>query len=219
MANQRIILVDTGADLSVTLRGTWDRIDGPSQRLGHLSSATGNGFQVKWSQPEDSAAAGYTMTNNRWISQQFTAEIAVASLKFIGAFAQYGAAGTSDHSLACHCWVTNGNTDAVKHTLISNFRGSTSQLFPAGGSMTVMEWNFAVAGAPIIAAGDRLVFEWGAVTHNTHTTGYWSDHQSGYTDATKLMTVEGNDPTGRAYIDLIEATPAAVGRSFVVVAG
>lgn len=171
-----------------TKRGTWT--DGTSTVTGLL------GRQPAGASTTAAKAETATTTTNvllgRWISAPArTAGTLSGTLSWV--LGQMASATAAAMTVRIHAFVTVGDSDTVRGTLLANYTGTA--VWPttaAGGSVT----NQAVTSVAV-QAGDRLVIEVGYQATNTSATSYTGTlyyGAAGTTDLANTATTVTTDP-------------------------
>jgi hypothetical protein len=165
---QALYLQNTAAPYTPpTYRGSWNTTAGSVTKALSRSKATG-GEITTVSVAEATATNPYDVLLYRGVGPKMRAQSLAGTLNVVIGLAEANA--DADFNLHLHVFVTAGDTDTVRGTLISDF-------VEAAG---VKEWPTTAAGVTLsaaqaitslsISAGDRLVVEIGYRSRNSHTT-------------------------------------------------
>ena len=150
----------------VTRQGSWDKTSGTiTMRLLNQPAGSGEINSVS----ENVATANYDVLLGIFVSDPIRTAVTLsgtldAKLLFSEANAD------ADYVLHAHGWVTQGDSATVRGTFLADFVDTPEFLINSAaivGAYTMTQQTISsVAAQP----GDRIVFELGYQSHNTHTT-------------------------------------------------
>jgi hypothetical protein len=148
------------------LRGTWD----DTASLSNRAMKTTKGAQALSNRSEATATTPFDVALVRWVSDGLVnAGTIKGSVNFCMMARESNA--DADFVTKLHIYVTAGDTDTVRGTLLSNHAESTEW----SNALSVAPQGIAAA-APValspvtVQAGDRIVVEMGYRSNNSHTT-------------------------------------------------
>lgn len=145
-----------------TLRGSWDATASPS--TGKLEAVPA-GANTTITKTETSSTNNYDILFGKWVSDALLEAVTIAgTLNLCLRVSEGNADANAFYHL--HIFVTQGDTDNVRGTLLSDYIGS--------GEFPTTAQGLAITGISLSSvnaqAGDRIVIEVGAQLQNTHTT-------------------------------------------------
>lgn len=147
-----------------TIRGAWDATGTPS--TGKLG-VTPVGASTTITKTETSTTNDYDILFGRWVSDPLTANVTIDDpIAFMLRASEANAAANAFYHL--HVYVTTGNSDTPRGTLLSDYIGSTEFTTTAGGLGASGITPTSVSAQ----AGDRIVVEVGARLSNVVATSY-----------------------------------------------
>lgn len=181
-----------------TIRGAWDATGTPS--TGKLTLVP-TGSNTSISKTETTATNNWDVLYGRWVSDALVSNKTIAGT-ISGAIRASEANAAANAFFHLHIFVTVGNSDTVRGTLLTDTVVGTE--FPT----TAASVGFTGVTLTSVAAqtGDRIVVELGVQFQNTVTTSYATTIQ--YGGVTTVDTVAGNTTAGRAkWIQFTENIP------------
>ncbi|MFE2539047.1 hypothetical protein [Actinacidiphila glaucinigra] len=174
----RFWLTNTSAQYTpTTKRGTWnDTTISTGKLLGRKPQGSSATAVIS-----ETSLSTYNVMQGRWISPP-----AVKAGTLSGTVAWVTGRSQSNAAAAmvvrAHMFVTAGDTDTLRGTLLSNYTGSTVFSTTGQGAGTLGTAITSVA----LQVGDRIVVEFGYQAQNTVSTSYGSTLWCGGTNATDL---------------------------------
>jgi hypothetical protein len=151
-----------------TWRGAWDDTAGAvTKALAALKSAGGTIATVN--RAETTATSPYRVALYRGVSAPLAAQTLSGTLDAIVAVLESAAA--ADLCWCVHAYVTQGDSDTPRGTILNDYTETTSTEWPttaAGRALAAAQTLASLA----ITAGDRLVVEIGYIARNSSTTSY-----------------------------------------------
>lgn len=164
MAFTKLYLTASAAPITVTNKGSWNESNVPAVGERKLSpTKVGGGLIAQYGYTENVATTPLACMIYRGVSDPLRAQtvdgnIDVAVRSWVGA-------ATADMSWRLHLWVTVGDTDVVRGTLINQYAEAVGEEW----TTTQIVRNLAAPQAMTslgIQDGDRLVAEVGVVAYN-----------------------------------------------------
>lgn len=177
-----------------TKRGTWDASSATNiNRLGPRPAGTA----ATLTQAEATATNNWDVLLGRWVSDAtITAGTLTGTLSFgIGRRETNAAANDVPH---LHLYVTAGDTDTIRGTLLANWIDTTEFPTTAAGEVVTGITLTSVA----LQAGDRLCLEVGYQAQNTVTTSYSGVINYGNTGTTDLTNGSTAVTTQPGWVEL-----------------
>lgn len=151
-----------------TIRGTWD-VTGSAVTKAISPSKTGGGAITSVAVAEAVATNPYNVLLYRGVSGPLAAQTINCNIDVILGLMEANA--DADFYAHLHVYVTQGNSDTPRGTLINDYLENTTNEFPASPVPLGRGLQSPQAtGSLAISAGDRLVIEFGYVARNSHTT-------------------------------------------------
>lgn len=154
-----------------TYRGGWD-VNPAVQR--RLSLTKDNNSISSTNATESSAATGYARGMIRLISDPLAAQTISGTLDVLLGVQE--SAGDADFFFRVHAWISQGDTDSLRGTLLSQFEDSTGEWPTTGTGCGFGDGPQALTDVAV-TEGDRLVIELGYVAQNatasTRTGTIW----------------------------------------------
>ena len=151
-----------------TLRGAWDQTAGAITRAFDTQKVAG-GNLTTIGIAEVNAAANHDVLLGRWVSGPVAAQTFSGTLDCVlGVLASLAAADLAIH---IHAYVTQGDSDTVRGTLLTNYVETVANEWPTTATGRAFAAAQALTGV-IASAGDRIVIEVGYVALNAVATSY-----------------------------------------------
>lgn len=171
-----------------TIRGTWDDTAGAVTRALDPYK-TGGGNITTVARAEAVSTDPYRVLLFRGVSGPLTAQTISGTLDVVLGILEANA--DADFHWMLHVYVTQGDSDTLRGTLLSNYTEALgTNEWPTTGTGKGLNSAQALASLAV-SAGDRLVVEIGYVSRNTHTTSRSGTLRYGTLDA----SVEAADLT------------------------
>lgn len=167
------------------------------QRLSRRRSGIATDIAI----PENDASPTFDRLLGKWISDPLAAQTISGTVAFMLLMAESLAAG--DLFPHIHAYVTQGDTDSVRGTLIANYIGAAELAVNASNHEIVSLPSVALTSVTAVA-GDRLVVEIGYRATNTVTTGYTGKLKFGGTTSDAVGTetnVTGTSNTTATWLE------------------
>lgn len=149
-----------------TIRGTWN--SSSSAAVGHLGRNTRNQSSANFL-AETSATNPFARLLGRWVSDRLKAQTISGTLDFMMLMRESDAA--ANMSTKVHVYVTTGDSDTPRGTLLSNHTDGTEFQVHASQHGAVSFTSVAISSLAV-SDGDRLVIEVGYSAANAVTTSY-----------------------------------------------
>lgn len=170
MAFTKLYLTDHAAPYTpATIRGTWDDTAGAVTRALDPKKA-GNGAITSVARAETSATNPFRVLLYRGVSGPLAAQTIGSTLDILAGILEGSA--SADFNWQIHAYVTQGNSDTPRGTLLSNYTdGAGTNEWPTtatGKQLTAAQSVSSLA----ISDGDRLVVEIGYIARNAVTTSF-----------------------------------------------
>lgn len=166
MATRFYINNFTSLIIPATLKGAWDAV--PTARAFMMSTVKFGGLIAQAQEAETTATAPFSTFLLRGISSKLSAQTISGDVNVVLGAAE--GIADSDFFWHIHIYVTQGDTDLVRGTLLANYRESGSNEWPTGGTAIALQAPPALTPV-VVTAGDRLVVEIGFVARNVTTSG------------------------------------------------
>ena len=151
-----------------TIRGAWD--DTAAMVTTALGS-TKSGAVATVSRNETNASATFDVGLLRFVSPALTRAITLnGTINWILGVSESNA--DANMALHLHAYVTTGDTDTPRGTLITDLLETAGNEWAAGGASTtgkVTEGGSVALTSVAAEVGDRIVIEYGAIARNTLT--------------------------------------------------
>lgn len=184
-----------------TFRGAWDATAGTVDKL--LSDRPA-GAAAQVGIAETNATANWDVMLGRWVSNaigvDYTFTVSDTVEWVIGA--REGNA-LQDSLLHVHIYVTTGDSDTVRGTLLTDFIGATELPTTAAGDGDGAQ---TLAGTVAALAGDRVVVEIGYRNQEASATSRISTINYGNTGTTDLTDANTNVTTRPGWVQFVTAT-------------
>lgn len=207
MATHRYYLCNVTAPYTpATKRGAWDLATASSiRRIAPVSevAAASRGAIGTYAVSETSADGAYDVLVYRAVSAGLIAGDVTVLQAVIGFFESDAPADMYPH---LHIFVTQGDSDSVRGTILSDFIGPTEMASAFNVCGYGMDFS-SVAGTVSVTAGDRLVVELGYRATNTSASSMSGNVYRGGTSTTDLS----NGGPGNSYpswIDVVIGVPS-----------
>jgi hypothetical protein len=182
----RLYLTNSAADFTpATLRGTYN--DSTLSANVFALSTTKAGASTTAAVSESSTTNNYKALLHRFVSAPITGgtfTAADASYTITHTQARQESATGMNAFVYIVVYVTQGDTDTVRGTLIAPFVGATE----FATSMTAFSYSLQFDNTVVAQAGDRIVIEIGYNATNTSATAFTGTVRYGGTAATDLAT-------------------------------
>lgn len=199
MATLRLYLNNAAATYSpATLRGTWHKTsDAVTKKMSTSKDASGSPTTVTGTH---TGTAYQTALLLRLVSEPMAAAMSIASGEtwnsLIGCLEDLD---TMNLQLRLHCFVTVGDSDTVRGTILSNATDSAEMATVANqcAEQTADTYDNAVS----IAAGDRIVLELGMGGNCTDSTNYGDIYYGG--SGNDLVFNNGDATTLVGWVDIV----------------
>jgi hypothetical protein len=190
----RFYLGATAADYTpATKRGAWDDA---SATLARRLAPAPEGAASTATTAETAAAAGHDVLLGRWISDPaLTAGTLSGTATWIMGVLE--SATAADLHFHLHAYVTTGDSDTPRGTLLADSIGATEWPTAATGRGEGAKALASVA----VSAGDRLVVEIGYAAQNAVATSYSGTLHYGNTGATDLAAAASTVTTDPGWIE------------------
>jgi hypothetical protein len=195
-----------------TIQGAWDDSAGAVTKALDTIKA-GGGATTTVARAEVNNSNTYDVLLYRGISGPLASQTINCNVNVcIGA--KEASAAAADFYWHVHLYVTTGDSDTPRVTLLTDYVENTTNEFPT--TATFLGLQSAQAVNQTISAGDRLVLEIGIIARNASTTSYTATLNYGSLDGggTELAdgAATGTDVTSKAgwisfSSDVTEATP------------
>jgi hypothetical protein len=153
-----------------------------------------------------------TTATNNWseLAYVFVSDPITVAGNVTGSYTLNYGASESSASANCvtytHMWVTQGNSDTVRGTVIANRIGGTEFPTTASGRNVGASMDATVAAQ----VGDRIVLEIGTEFQNAVTTSFSATFYYGSTGGTNLGSGDTNVTTRPSKIDMTSVDPLFV---------
>lgn len=153
--------------LSLTTKGTFNASASPTQVS--LSKYRQNSTPAAVSKSEANATNPYAVQVIRAFTDPLAAEAAYSgTINLAIAVSESNVA--ADFFWYLHVWVTQGESDSVRATLLANYGESSSNEWPTTAAGLALQSAQAISGT--WSLGDRICVELGFVARNSVTTSY-----------------------------------------------
>ena len=162
------LTTNTAPYTPATLRGAWDQTGSAVTRAFDTQKYSGGNITTIGI-AETNAAANWDVLLGRWVSGPIAAQTFSGTLDCVIGLLESNAA--ADLALHIHAYVTQGDSDTVRGTLLADYVETTANEWPT----TATGRAFAAAqtiAAVVASAGDRIVIEVGYVALNASATSY-----------------------------------------------
>lgn len=180
MPRQFYLTADPAPDIpNLTWKGQWNKTsDAVTKRLDSTKTTVDLDMYTIQSVASSEATAShlYRVALARFVGGPLLAQFISGTMQVMaGVWATEGGSPTTEAELyyAAHVWVTVGDTDVVRGTLVDNFAELATSLNPwppdPKGRDLILS---AAVNALEIRDGDRLVVELGFIARNTSVTEY-----------------------------------------------
>lgn len=196
MAVVRFYLTSDAAGFTpATARGAWDLTNAAAFHLGTAPAGAATTAELT----ESTATGDQDLLLARWVSDPITAAGSISNTGtaplVVGR--QESAAGMNavGHT---HLWVTQGDTDTVRGTLVVDRIGSTEWPTTANALLHSTSIDNTVA----CQVGDRIVLEFGCRAANTSATAFTATIHHGNTGGTDLANGDTAVTTKPAWLEL-----------------
>lgn len=176
-----------------TKRGAWDTstivVDGMLTRRRRGSANTSG------TASESSATLNFDRIISRWVSEPLGACTISGTLDYAIPFRETNA--LANDVIHLHAYVTTGDSDTPRGTLLTDHIGSTEFTVNASTFDTISETGISLSSVSA-SAGDRIVIEVGYQAQNTDATAYSAAHKQGgntgdTTAGSTALTASDND--------------------------
>ncbi|MGH7866812.1 MAG: hypothetical protein ACREP9_04035, partial [Candidatus Dormibacteraceae bacterium] len=173
-------------------RGAWDQTT--SAIIKYLGPAPGGAAATR-GQAETSTNTAFDVLLGRWVSD---GAVAAGNLSGFMSWAVgfLESISTADHFIHVHAYVTAGDTDTVRGTLLTDSIGATELPTSATGTTELDKAITTVA----VSAGDRIVVEIGYQSHNSTATSRTSTMNYGNTGTLDLTGGDTNVTTRPGWV-------------------
>lgn len=164
-ARTRLYFQNAAPDFTPTNnRGAWDQTTSSvSKKLGQSPAGASTTVAIA----ETSATNNFDVLLGKWISDAISHDMTISGLiDMVIAFSESNTA--ANDFLHIHVYVTAGDTDTVRGTLLSNVIDTTDGEWPT--TIAFNYYNVGNASAVAASKGDRIVVEIGYQAQNTSTT-------------------------------------------------
>ncbi|MEU9050161.1 hypothetical protein AB0D37_07110 [Streptomyces sp. NPDC048384] len=175
-----------------TTRGTWT--DATATVTGLLGRQPA-GASITSAKAETSAAA-LSVLLGRWISPPARAGGTLSGTVSFAA-GRMQSASTSALVTRVHMYVTVGDSDTVRGTLLANWQGSTNWTTTAQGG----EATAQAIGSVTVQAGDRVVVEFGYQANNVEAASHTGTMYYGAAGATDLVNAATAVTTNPGWVE------------------
>lgn len=184
--------------IPATIKGAWNAT--PSARAFDLSTIKYGDLITSFSESEVSSSGTFSTLILRAVSSKLAAQTISGDVNvIIGTLENLSDADFYWH---IHTWVTVGDTDTVRGTLVNNYTETGANEWSTTAQGRALQFAFTM-GSVVATSGDRIVFEIGFIARNvtaTSRTGtIWIGTQvaSPFTPAADLV-VTGTDVSVKA---------------------
>lgn len=204
MATKFYLTTGTAPYTPATIRGAWNDTAGAvTRRLSSQKDAGGTITTV--ARAETNATNPYSVLLYRGVSGPLAAQTIGGTLDVLLAPIESNAA--ADLCYHIYAYVTAGDSDTVRGTIVSDYLESTANEFGTSATTAGRALTSAQAIALAILDGDRLVVEIGYAARNAVTTSYTGTLHYGTqlsTDGSSApdLTAGGSGTAGAGYIAL-----------------
>lgn len=182
MATQFYLTAAPAPYSPATMRGAWDDTAGAITKA--LSSdKAGGGAIASVARAETNAAANWDVLLYRGVSGPLAAQTIAGNVNVvIGALES---SASADFAWHLHIYVTQGDSDTPRGTLLSDYVETTANEWPTTAAGLVLAADQALTSLAV-TAGDRLVVEIGYVALNASATSFTGTLRYGTLDPTLL---------------------------------
>lgn len=151
-----------------TIRGGWEDTAGAVTRM--LDTIKGDGGAItSVARAETNASNVYDVLLYRGVSGPIAAQTFSGTINVMLGVLESNAA--ADFAYYIHAYVTQGDSDTVRGTLLANYFETTANEWPTAAAGKALA-SAQTVGAVVASAGDRIVVEIGFRALNTVTTSY-----------------------------------------------
>lgn len=142
-----------------TFKGAWDKTtNAVTMKL--VTDSYSAGFSTNFSSSKSTATADYDICVYRGVSAPLAAQTIAGTLSLIAGIVESTAA--MDAVYHVHVWVTQGDSDTVRGTLLADAIDSIANEFSTNTVGGAKAWSGITLSSVAVSAGDRLVVEIGA---------------------------------------------------------
>lgn len=196
-APKRLYLTNSAPSYTpATRRGAWDNT---TQTIARKLSETKSGTNTSVAQAEASATDNFDVFLGRWISDATLIKSAgTLSGTLDTMVARQESSASANMVKHVHMYVTAGDSDTVRGTLVSDDIHTTE--WPTTMA-AAMDSNIAM-GSVAVQPGDRIVFEYGYRAQNTSTTSFTGTIRYGGTNSTDLAAGTTSLTTRSPWIEI-----------------
>jgi hypothetical protein len=193
----RLYLQNQAADYTPpTIRGAWDDLSSSAaSRLGRVPSGASASDAIA----EVSIDTAYDVLLRRFVSDPLASDVAFSTSDVvswcIGILESSGSLNAISH---LHVFVTQGDSDNVRGTLLSDYAGGVEWPTAARGRLYA---NVPVVNDVGALTGDRLVVEVGYRANNSSTISYTGTLYRGGTGSPDLTDASPNVTTEPGWIE------------------
>jgi predicted DNA-binding protein with PD1-like motif len=147
--------------IPTTFKGAWDKTSDAVTRMMAITSFS-SGFSTSTNQIKSVATANYDMCAYRGVSAPLATQTISGTLSLVAGLIESSASMDSVYHI--HVYVTQGDSDTVRGTLLTDAVDSISNEFSTSTTAGAKAWSGLTLSSVTVSAGDRLVIEIGANT-------------------------------------------------------
>lgn len=171
MAFTKLYLTANAAPYTpATLRGAWDQTAGAVTARAFDTQKFNGGTITSIGIAETNAAANFDVLLGRWVSGPLAAQTLSGTVDVVLGVLESAAA--ADLAFHIHIYVTQGDTDTVRGTLLTDYVETTGNEWPTTATGRALAAAQTLTNIGAITAGDRMVVEIGYVALNASATSY-----------------------------------------------
>lgn len=183
---------DTPGYTPSTVRGTWNSSTGAvDQHLGRRRRGGGSAV----TSIDSSTTNPNERRLGRWVSDPLAAQTISGTVDFLVLMRETDAA--ANMTLKAHIYVTQGDTDTPRGTLLSNFV-DTTEFVVSGTTYDAVSIAGVALSSLAVSAGDRIVIELGYSAANAVSTSYTGGLKYGGLSSDATAGTTGQSGTGSA---------------------
>ena len=161
-----------------TLRGAWDDTGGQVTRALQYTPVAG-GASTTVARAEATATTPYHVLLYRGVSEPLAAQTIAGTVDVV--LGVHESDGAADLCFHLHIYVTQGDSDTPRGTLLSDYVETTSDEWPTTNTGRALASAQALSSLAV-SAGDRIVVEVGYIARNSVATSYTGTLRYGTSD-------------------------------------
>lgn len=179
-----------------TFKGAWDDTAAAVTLLASTDKYAG-GTNTSVSRAETTATVDHDVCLLRAVSGPLDAQTITGTVDII--LAGQESLSTADFVTHLHIYVTQGNSDLIRGTLLSDYIETTANEWATNSLLRALASAQSLSSV-VVSAGDRIVIEYGFQAKNNVTTSFTGLTRYGGNESIADGTVGGSSTTGVASI-------------------